>query len=93
MKAEGYIAAFNVQAVDGLPELRVELKYDDDGKPAVTGLRRESRPGLRRYCGFADIPRVLNGLGAAIISTSQGVMSGKEARQRKLGGEIICTVW
>ncbi len=92
MKAEGYIAAFAVQA-EGHPELRIELKYNDDGQPAIGGLRRESKPGLRRYCGFAEIPRVLNGLGTAILSTSQGVMSGKEARQRKLGGEVICTVW
>jgi small subunit ribosomal protein S8 len=93
MKAEGYISAFVVHADDGLPELRLELKYNDAGQPAINGLRRESKPGLRRYCGFADIPRVLNGLGTAILSTSQGVMSGKEARQRKLGGEVICTVW
>jgi len=93
MKTEGYITAFAVHADDGHPELRVELKYNDDGQAAINGLSRESKPGLRRYCGFADIPRVLNGLGTAILSTSQGVMSGKEARQRKLGGEIICTVW
>ena len=93
MKAEGYVTAFAVHADEGLPELRVELKYNDDGQPAINGLRRESKPGLRRYCGHADVPRVLNGLGTAILSTSQGVMSGKEARQRKLGGEVICTVW
>jgi len=93
MKAEGYIAAFNVTAEDGRPELRIELKYNDDGQAAINGLKRESKPGLRRYCGHADIPRVLNGLGTAVLSTSQGVMSGKEARQRKLGGEVICTVW
>ena len=93
MKAEGYITAFNVHSEDGASELRLELKYNDDGQAAINGLRRESKPGLRRYCGFAEIPRVLNGLGTAILSTSQGVMSGKEARQRKLGGEVICTVW
>lgn len=91
MKAEGYVGSFSIE--ESPAQLRIELKYNDDGQPAIGGLRRESKPGLRRYCGFAGIPRVLNGMGTAIISTSQGVMSGKEARQRKLGGEIICSVW
>jgi len=93
MKAEGYIAAFAVHAEEGHPALRIELKYNDEGQAAINGLKRESKPGLRRYCGFAEVPRILNGLGTAILSTSQGVMSGKEARQRKLGGEIICSIW
>ena len=69
------------------------LKYNAEGKPVIRGLRRESSPGLRRFCGWKDIPRVLGGLGVAVISTSGGVMSGLEARRRKLGGEIVCTVW
>ena len=61
--------------------------------PAIRGLRRESKPGLRRFCGCQDIPRVLGGMGTMVLSTSGGVMSGREARQRKLGGELICSVW
>ena len=92
LQAEGYIASF-VLAGDGRRTLRIELKYGDDAVPAIRGIKRESKPGLRRFCGCKDIPRVLGGMGVAVLSTSGGVMSGKEARQRKLGGELICTVW
>ena len=92
-KAEGYILDFKVEG-DIKKSLVIELKYSDqDSEPAIRGLRRESKPGLRRFCGWKDIPRVLGGLGVAVISTSGGVMSGLEARRRKLGGEIVCTVW
>ena len=92
-KAEGYILDFKVEG-DVKKSLVIELKYSDaDSTPAIRGLRRESKPGLRRFCGWKDIPRVLGGLGVAVISTSGGVMSGLEARRRKLGGEIVCTVW
>ncbi len=92
MKAEGYIAGFTLtQAIPRV--LSIELKYNDDAEPAIRGLRRESKPGLRKFCGVQDIPSVLGGMGVAILSTSGGVISGKEARQRKLGGELICTIW
>jgi small subunit ribosomal protein S8 len=73
--------------------LSIELKYNDDAEPAIRGLKRESKPGLRKFCGVQDIPKVLGGMGTAILSTSGGVLSGKEARRRKLGGERICTIW
>jgi len=92
MKAEGYITDFTM--TDGVPRvLSIELKYNDRAESAICGLTRESRPGLRKYCGVEDIPEVLDGLGTAILSTSRGVMSGKEARQQKVGGELLCTIW
>lgn len=92
MKAEGYITDYTL--TDSVPRaLTVELKYNNDAESAIRGLRRESKPGLRRFCGVQDIPNVLNGMGTAILSTSGGVISGKEAKQRKLGGELICTIW
>ena len=92
-KAEGYILDFKVEG-DVKKSLVVELKYSDaDATPAIRGLRRESKPGLRRFCGWKDIPRVLGGLGTSVLSTSQGVMSGREARRRKIGGELLCSIW
>lgn len=91
-KTEGYIE--NYQSADDLRKtLSLALKYTADGEPVIRGIRRESRPGLRRYCGWKEIPRVLGGLGTSVVSTSQGVMSGREARRRKLGGEIVCSIW
>jgi len=92
MKAEGYIVAFTLSG-DVPRVLSIDLKYNDDAEPAIRGLRRESKPGLRKFCGVQDIPVVLGGMGTAILSTSGGVVSGKEARLRKLGGELICTIW
>jgi small subunit ribosomal protein S8 len=92
MKAEGYIV--NYAMTDSIPRvLTIELKYNDKAESAIRGLRRESKPGLRKFCGVHDIPDVLHGLGTAILSTSGGVVSGKEARQRKLGGELLCSIW
>jgi small subunit ribosomal protein S8 len=92
LKEEGFISEFEME---GAPKqvLGIALKYTDEGAGVIRGLRRESRPGLRKFCGTKEIPRVLGGLGVSIISTSQGVMSGREARRRKLGGEVVCTVW
>jgi small subunit ribosomal protein S8 len=91
-KQEGYIAGFTL-AGDPKRVLLLTLKYAADGEPVIRGVSRISKPGLRRFAGYQDIPRVLNGLGTAVVSTSHGVMTGKEARQRKLGGEVICTIW
>lgn len=91
-KQEGYIAGFML-AGDPKRVLLLTLKYASDGEPVIRGVSRISKPGLRRFAGYQDIPRVLNGLGTAVVSTSNGVMTGKEARQRKLGGEVICTIW
>lgn len=92
LKAEGYIADYEVEG-DVKKTLRMALKYNEEDKPVIRGIRRESKPGLRKFCGWKEIPRVLGGLGVSIISTSGGVMTGAEARRRKLGGEIICSVW
>ncbi|MFZ5433069.1 MAG: 30S ribosomal protein S8 [Calditrichota bacterium] len=73
--------------------LRLYLKYNADGQPAIQGLKRISRPGLRRYVPERSIPRVLNGLGVAILTTSRGIMTGHEARRQGVGGEVICHIW
>jgi len=90
LKAEGYIADFSV-AGDTKPELEVTLKYFE-GKKVIDTLKRVSRPGLRIYKGANDLPKVMAGLGIAIISTSQGVMTDRAARKASIGGEIICYV-
>ena len=92
MKDEGYITNFTMTTT--IPRmLSIELKYNDAAEPAIRDMRRESKPGLRKFCGAQDIPNVLGGMGIAVLSTSGGVVSGKEARKRKLGGELICTIW
>ncbi len=92
LKTEGYIADFSMEPSERGTSLRLSLRYHGSD-PVIRGLKRESKPGLRRYCGSREIPRVLGGLGTAIISTSGGVMSGREARKRRLGGELICSIW
>ncbi len=91
LQNEGYVAGFNTEVVDGKPTLTVTLKYFD-GKPVIDKIKRISRPGLRQYSGANSIPEVLGGLGIAVISTSHGVMTGKQASAQGFGGEIICTV-
>jgi len=91
LKKEGYIAECSVE---GKPAKKLKLKLKYQGrKGVITGLKRVSKPGLRRYVGATDIPRVLSGLGTAIVSTPRGVMTGVEARKQNLGGELICYVW
>jgi small subunit ribosomal protein S8 len=75
------------------PRLRIILKYTQDRKRTISGLRRVSKPGLRVYTKATDVPRVLGGMGIAILSTNQGLMTDREARQRRVGGEILCHVW
>jgi small subunit ribosomal protein S8 len=91
LKKEGYLVDF---AVEGKPIklLKLKLKYNGR-KGVIDGIRRVSTPGLRRYVGATEIPRVRGGLGVAIVSTSQGVMSGQDARKRNVGGELLCYVW
>ncbi|MFC1642146.1 30S ribosomal protein S8 [Myxococcota bacterium] len=95
LKAEGYVAEVRLDQRDQSihQSLTVTLKYGPDRRAAFRGLRRVSRPGRRVYVGHRGIPRVLSGLGVSILSTSQGVMTDKEARRRKLGGELLCEVW
>ena len=73
--------------------IKLTLKYGEDKKPAITGLRRVSKPGLRIYTGCEDMPKVLKGLGIAIVSTSKGVMTDKEARKLNVGGEVLAFIW
>jgi small subunit ribosomal protein S8 len=93
LKEEGYVEDFDVidDAKQGL--LRVTLKYGPNGERVIQSLHRESKPGCRVYRGVKDLPRVLEGLGVAIVSTSRGVMSDRQARQQNIGGELICTVY
>ncbi len=92
LKNQGFITAYEKVEEGPQGTLRLTLRYSE-GKPSVLGLRRVSRPGLRRYAGATELPRVKNGLGIAIISTSQGLMTDKEARSKNVGGEVLCFVW
>jgi small subunit ribosomal protein S8 len=88
---EGYIKGFSVADADAKPVLSIELKYHD-GKPVIERIQRASRPGLRLYKGKGEIPSIQNGLGVAIVSTSKGVMSDRQARAAGQGGEVLCIV-
>lgn len=88
---EGYIRGF--QLVGKGRDLRIRLKYDDHRQPVIKGLKRVSKPGRRVYCGKEELPRVLGGLGIAIVSTSQGVLTAREARRRGIGGELLGFIW
>lgn len=92
LKREGYIRSYSVEG-DVKKVLKVYLKYTLDGVPAIRGLRRESKPGLRIYKSVDKMPKVLGGLGVAILSTSVGVITDKEAREKNTGGEYLCSVW
>lgn len=93
LKEEGYIKNFRLMREEGRPVIKVYMKYAEDGNSVIQGIRRVSRPGLRRYSGYQGMPRPLNGAGIAIVSTSKGVITGHRARAQKLGGEILCEVW
>jgi len=93
LKAEGFVRDVTTGADErGHKTLSVTMKYVDSA-PVITGLKRSSTPGRRLYTGYTEIPRVLNGLGISIISTSKGLMKDQDARRNKLGGELVCTVW
>lgn len=92
LKREGYVADVSSEA--GTPgRLTVVLKYGAGHQGAIAGMRRRSRPGRRLYVGHNDLPKVMNGLGIAILSTSRGVMTDKDARREQVGGELLCEVW
>ena len=88
LKEEGFIQNFKIIAKDNVLTLRVGLKQD-----AIVGIERVSKPGLRIYKGYRDMPRVLSGLGVSIVSTSEGIVSSRKAKAMKLGGEVLCNVW
>jgi len=94
LKEEGYIKNFRLMRDEqSHPFIKVYLKYSDSGESVIHGLKRSSRPGLRKYAGFDKLPKPLSGAGISIISTSKGVVSGKSAKHQKVGGEILCEVW
>ena len=95
LKKEGYIADYAVAPASDGPGnvLSITMKYSDDRHRTISGLTRVSTPGLRVYRNSAAVPRVLGGLGVAVLSTSQGLMTDREARKRKVGGEVLCFVW
>ena len=93
LKNEGYLGDVRVEARDGKPYLVMDIKYDDEGSPLIGGIRRVSTPGRRVYVGGGEVPKVRNGLGTAVITTSKGVLSDRDARAAAVGGEIVCEVW
>lgn len=90
---EGYIKSYEVINNDNQGIIRISLKYDEKGKKVIAGLKRISKPGLRIYAAKDELPKVLNGLGIALISTSKGIMTDKQARQEGIGGEVLAYVW
>jgi small subunit ribosomal protein S8 len=91
LKSEGYVSEVMVDG-KGIKKIKIRLKYNGK-KNVIEGLRRVSKPGLRKYVGSTEIPRVRNGLGVALISTPEGIMTGTQARKKNLGGELLCYVW
>lgn len=92
-KKERFISAYKLMKDSGQGILRVYLKYGKDGTPAIMGIKRISKPGLRIYKKADELPRVYGGLGIAVISTSKGLLTDSEAREKKFGGEILCYIW
>ncbi len=93
LKTEGYVKNFKKVTKDGGTALRVFLKYDEEGNSVIHGIKRISTPGRRVYSGYREMPRVLNGYGTVVVSTSAGVITGRKACDQQVGGELICTVW
>ena len=93
LKEQGYITGFTVEPTAVGEVIKIELKYTDDRRPVIAGMRRVSRPGRRRYVSHGEVPRVQGGMGTAIVSTSSGVMSGHEATQQGVGGEVVAYIW
>jgi len=93
LKSEGYIKNFKIVEYEGRNNIRVFLKYDQKKKPVIRGIDRISKPGRRVYSGYQTMPRVFNGYGTIVVSTSSGVTTGKKAREFQSGGELLCSVW
>ncbi|GIW42877.1 MAG: 30S ribosomal protein S8 [Candidatus Binatia bacterium] len=93
LKQEGFVEDFAVIQKDRKPWILVTLRYDGQNRPVITGLKRVSKPGLRVYVGVEEIPSVRQGLGISILSTPAGVLTDRQARQRRVGGELLCSVW
>ncbi|MEE1212895.1 MAG: 30S ribosomal protein S8 [Treponema sp.] len=93
LKTEGYIKNFKKVQEEGHSIIRIILKYDDSNNPVIHGAKKISTPGRRVYSGYKDLPRVFNGYGTIIVSTSAGVTTGKKASEKMVGGELICSIW
>lgn len=93
LQAEGWIKIVEVKETEGIKNISLQLKYDQTGSPVISGIKRVSKPGQRIYSARTEIPRVMGGMGTTIVSTSKGLMTDKEARQNKVGGEIVCQIW
>jgi small subunit ribosomal protein S8 len=93
LKNEGYVKNFKKMNQDNHNYIRVFLKYNDINEPIIHGLKKISKPGRRMYLGYKKMPRILNGYGTLIVSTSSGITTGKKAIEKKIGGELICSVW
>jgi small subunit ribosomal protein S8 len=93
MKNEGYVKNFKKIQQGGKNYLRLFLKYDEAERPIIHGIEKISTPGRRIYSGYKDIPRIRNGYGTIVVSTSSGVTTGKKATEKKIGGELICSIW
>ena len=93
LKEEGFIRDFDMPRGQAHPSIRIHLTYREGRQPAISGLKRVSKPGLRVYVGKGEIPRVYGGIGLAIVSTSKGVMAGRKAGRAGVGGELLCFIW
>jgi len=93
LKQEGFIRTFKLLEEGPQGVIRIYLKYSDDGEPAIHGMQRTSKPGLRIYRGVTDLPKVRNGLGVAVVSTNRGVLTDEQARGLQVGGEVLCEIW
>jgi small subunit ribosomal protein S8 len=93
LQAEGFIQGVEQAVEDGHPVLKIQLRYVEEGQPMITGMERISKPGCRVYVGRKEIPKVRNGIGVSILSTSKGIMTDRESRHAGLGGEVLCSVW
>jgi small subunit ribosomal protein S8 len=93
LKQEGFVAGVSSTEKDGHPAIAIELRYDDEGKIVMDGMRRVSKPGCRVYVGAKDVPKVRSGMGMAVLSTSKGVLCDRDARAQNVGGEVLCEVW
>ena len=93
LQNEGYLLKVETKELEGFKHLVLRLKYDPQGQPIITGIQRISKPGQRIYSTRTEIPKVLGGIGTTIVSTSKGLMTDREARKNKVGGEIVCQIW
>jgi small subunit ribosomal protein S8 len=93
LKNEGYVKTFKKITQGNQSQIRIFLKYDDEMQPVIQGIKRLSKPGRRVYSGYKTMPRILNGYGVLIVTTSLGVTTGKKATEKQVGGELVCSVW